>query len=202
MFRIGASATVIRQFLLPVLAGSPGAGASHATEVQGDLDIERRLHDLTLDFGVVGSASLSRPLQTKVLGKWKLELWVPGLMGLNETAVRREFEAQRLPLVLARNELEPLAVGTLAKYPAQLECDNFLEARKALKERELAAFLPDFLMGNGVVKDYLRVNVPQISGKFFQFYLAWNPRLLRLNSHAGRKRDLLAELLAKRMAGR
>src|SRR5260370_42150259 len=56
-FRIGASATFIRQFLLPVLSRSPKAGATYATEVVNDSEIERRLHDLTLDFGVVGSAA-------------------------------------------------------------------------------------------------------------------------------------------------
>ena len=198
-FRIGASATVIRHFLLPVLAPSQKAGASYVTEVVSDREIERRLHDLTLDFGVVSSAALSRPLQTKALGKWRLELWVPRGLGLSETAARRAFQAQRLPLVLARNELEPLVIEALAKYPARLACDSFLEVRKALELRELAAFLPDFLMDDGVKKDCLRVKVPQIGRKIFQFYLAWNPRLLRLNPHAGRRRDLLAGLLVKQM---
>src|ERR1041384_2559829 len=49
-FRIGASATFIRHYLLPVLA-QLGAAQSHCryeTELVWDEEIERRLHDLTL----------------------------------------------------------------------------------------------------------------------------------------------------------
>jgi hypothetical protein len=35
----------------------------------------------------------------------------------------------------------------------------------------------------------------------FHFHLAWNPRLLRLNSQATRRRDLLARLLSQQLAG-
>src|SRR5262249_1946446 len=86
-FRIVPSATFIRQFLLPIVCGesSPGDDAAYATEVVRDDEIERRLHDLTLDFGVVGNAVLSRPLQTKLVGYWKLELWVPKRLRLSQS---------------------------------------------------------------------------------------------------------------------
>ena len=108
-FRIGASATFIRQFLLPLLAGASlrGGGARYASEAATDEEIERRLHDLTLDFGVVTNESLSRPLQTKCLGEWRLELWVPKAFRLNATKAAQNFEQGRLPLVHAR-ELESL----------------------------------------------------------------------------------------------
>src|SRR5690242_14270230 len=50
-FRIGASATFIRHFLLPTLAGRSlrKGDTTYATEVTNDEEIERRLHDLTLD---------------------------------------------------------------------------------------------------------------------------------------------------------
>src|SRR6516162_941389 len=64
-FRIGASATFIRQFLLPALAGPAlqKGGARYSAELGTREEVERRLHDLTLDFGVVGTAELRRPLQ-------------------------------------------------------------------------------------------------------------------------------------------
>lgn len=200
-FRIGANATFIRHFLLPALSQSKKPGASYATEVVGDNEIERRLHDLTLDFGIVGSAAISRPLQTKVLGEWKLELWVPRALHLSEVQARRSFQEQRLPLVIARNELEGLDVPGLAKYAAHLTCNNFLEARAALEEQELGTFLPDFLTAGKLSKSFVRVRIPKIDMLKFHFYLAWNPRLLRLNPHAARRRDLIAGLLAERMAG-
>jgi DNA-binding transcriptional LysR family regulator len=199
-FRIGACATFIRQFLLPTLAPSQKSGASYATETVSDSEIERRLHDLTLDFGIVGSAAISRPLQMKVLGKWKLELWVPKVLRSNEAAAVQDFQEQRLPLVLARRELDGLDVSPLAKYEAQLVCDNFLEARVAIEEQELGAFLPDFLAPGRISKSFVRVRIPKIDSRIFHFHLAWNPRLLRLNPHAARRRDLLAGLLTQRMA--
>src|SRR5688572_1356102 len=78
-FRIGASATFVQRFLLPLLSESriTRGKTRYVTEVTGGDEIERRLHDLTLDFGVVHRATLSRPLQTMEVGKWKLNLWVP-----------------------------------------------------------------------------------------------------------------------------
>lgn len=198
-FRIGASATFIRQFLLPVLSPSQKTGASYATEVVSDTEIERRLHDLTLDFGIIGTSAISRPLQTKVLGDWELELWVPKAMRMDETGTLRSFQEQRLPLVLPSTELAGLDVPTLAKYPAHLICDNFLEAKAAMEEQELGAFLPDFLAPDKISKSFFQVRIPKISSRTFHFHLAWNPRLLRLNPHAARRRDLLAGLLSRRL---
>lgn len=199
-FRVGASATVIRQFLLPALARSQRTGANYITERVSDLEIERRLHDLTLDFGVVGSASLSRPLQTCVLGNWKLELWVPRALGLNEAAVRRAFQTEELPLVMTTNELETTAISSMAKYPARLVCDNFLDARAVLEEQKLCALLPSFLAPIKMSGTFARVRLPKLGAQTFHFHLAWNPRLLRLNPHAGRWRDWLAKAIASQMA--
>lgn len=199
-FRIGANATFIRHFLLPVLSPSQKPGASYATEVVSDNEIERRLHDLTLDFGIVGNAAISRPLQTKVLGKWKLKLWVPKALRIDEADARRSFQEQRLPLALAKGELDGLALPALAKYPAHLVCNNFLEAAAALEQQELGAFLPDYLAGDDRLKSFVQVRMPKIDSLTFHFHLAWNPRLLRLNPHATRRRDLLASLLSQRLA--
>lgn len=199
-FRIGANATFIRRFLLPTLWPSQKPGASYATEIVNDGEIERRLHDLTLDFGIVGNAVVSRPLQTKALGEWKLELWVPKALRMSEAAARQCFQARRLPLVLARSELAGLELPALAKYAAYLACDNFLEAKAALEEQELGALLPDFLAPDKMSKPFLRVRIPKLESCTFRFHLAWNPRLLRLNPHATRRRDLLARRLARRLA--
>src|SRR5919108_3942816 len=64
-FRIGAGATFLRQVLLPVLAAPRvfESGIRCAVTTAADDEIERRLHDLTLDFGVVTAETISRPLQ-------------------------------------------------------------------------------------------------------------------------------------------
>ena len=201
-FRIGASATFIRCFLLPVLSG-PGLGkgdARYATEVATDEEIERRLHDLTLDFGVVWNGELSRPLQTKVLGEWTLEMWAPKALRLNQSSAARAFDQGRLPLVLAR-ELDDLGIAPNKESEAVLGCDSFLEARVALDGQKLAALLPSFLAPARPAKSFIRVQIPKVDQRTYRFHLAWNPRLLRLNPHTVRRRDWLAEALAKQVAG-
>jgi len=201
-FRIGASATFIRQFLLPALsalAPVEGGGARYATETASDQEIERRLHDLTLDFGVVVKATLSRPLQTRALGAWKLELWVPRAWGQSEPKPAQAFTAGQLPLALARKELDDLDLLP-REQEAILECDGFLEARAAMESRQLGALLPAFLAPAKSAKSFCRVHLPDLDSHAFNFHLAWNPRLLRLNPHAARRRDYLAVALAERVA--
>jgi DNA-binding transcriptional LysR family regulator len=201
-FRIGASATFIRQFVLRIVAekSSHSDDAAYATEVVSDEEIERRLHDLTLDFGVVGNAVLSRPLQTKSVGNWKLELWVPKRLRLSQAKAAEAFENHELPLALARRELEGL--DAISKtYQAHLTCDSFLDVLAVMEGEEMAALLPDFLAPTKNSKGFVRIPILKLELLVFQFYLAWNPRLLRLNPPAIRKRDWLAEALAKRIEG-
>jgi hypothetical protein len=67
-------------------------------------------------------------------------------------------------------------------------------------EREgLAALLPDFLVPEPPTGAFLRVRFSALDICGFQYRLAWNPRLLRLNSHASRRRDFLIESFATRM---
>jgi DNA-binding transcriptional LysR family regulator len=201
-FTLGASSTFTRQFLLPILSGasSSKAAATFATEIVSDQDIERRLHDLTLDFGIVGNAALSRPLQTRMLGEWTLALWVPRRLRLSEAKAARAFEQQKLPLVLARKELDGLGVLTSNEPEACLLCDSFGDVMCALASETMAGLLPDFLQPEKK-SAFLRLNVPKLGPKAFAYHLAWNPRLLRLNPHAVRRRDWLAQALIEN-AGR
>jgi DNA-binding transcriptional LysR family regulator len=198
-FRIGANATFNRQFLLPALSKSSlrKGGARYASEVATDTEIERRLHDLTLDFGIVAHPELSRPLQTRMLGGWKLELWIPAALRLSKAKAARDFEQGHLPLVMAR-EVEDLGL-LLTKGTETLVCDSLLDCRVALNGEEVAALVPSFLAPRKNDRSFIRVNVPNLDSRVLHFYLAWNPRLLRLNPHAVRRRDWLANLLSKQM---
>ena len=92
-----------------------------------------------------------------------------------------------------------LAAGPLAKYSARLICDSFFEARTALEMQGLAALLPNYLAPDKSARQFFRVRISEMDRQTFQFCLAWNPRLLRLNPHAVRRRDLLVGLLSKAM---
>jgi DNA-binding transcriptional LysR family regulator len=201
-YRIGASPTFIASFLLPVLAGPRfvQSGVRFAVEsVLGD-EVERRLHDLTLDFGVVTRAEVSRPLQLKELGAWRLRFWVPKALCKTVKQAERAFADKRLPLVWPAGELPQSELEALEDYEPALTCSNFLEARVALEEKGLAAFLPDFVFLGATADLCLKVKVPAVDSCLFHYRLAWNPRLLRLNPHAQRRRDALAESLARELA--
>lgn len=199
VFRIGASATYIEQFLMPVVSAAQATqvGARYIVETANDDEIERRLHDLTLDFGVTIRPALSRPLQSKELGKWRVRLWVPKSIFKIEKSAARKLENGELPLVLAERELRDCAQMLSNDYPVRLVCDNFLQALCAARHEQLAVILPDFLKTDA--NSFLRVRSPAIDSKPFKFHLAWNPRLLRLNPHAGKRRDILGDALAKQM---
>jgi DNA-binding transcriptional LysR family regulator len=199
-FRLGASATFVKQFLLPVLAEVSGdtPGPRYAVEIAPDDEIERRLHDLTLDFGIVTTASLSRPLQLKELGNWKLNLWLPAGLCRNEREALQALKAGQLPLILPLRELPVLEL--FEDYEPRLACGNFVEARTALKNGNMATLLPSFLKPEDEGR-YQCLRIPGVTSMTFYYRLAWNPRLLRLNPHAIRRRDFLLESLAKQMRG-
>jgi DNA-binding transcriptional LysR family regulator len=197
-YRIGASATFLSTFLLPVLAAprSVQPGISYSVETVADDVIERRLHDLTLDFGVVTSPALSRPLQSRELGGWRLKLWVPMALFKTRSQAVRAFREKNLPLVLPMNELPAAEAALHQDWPRYLSCNSFLEAKSALEQRGLAALLPDFLSPPASLNHQLSTLNP--GDPVFHYRFAWNPRLLRLNPHAARRRDFLIESLARK----
>ena len=201
-YRIGASPTFIASVLLPVLAAPRcvQSGIRFAVEAVPEDDIERRLHDLTLDFGVVRRAGLSRPLQVKDLGRWRLTLWVPETLCRTARQATRAFADHRLPLAWAAGELPQSEFPVLENYEPTLLCATFLEAGVALRESGLATLLPDFVPVGASAHRFLRLKIPAVDSCRFQYGLAWNPRLLRLNPHARRRRDLLAESLVQKLA--
>ena len=195
-YRIGAGATFASVFLLPLLAGTAEArrGVRFRVEtVDGD-DVERRLHELTLDFGVVTRAAVSRPLQIRELGCWRLRLWTPRRVSRSLADTERLWKSRQLPLAWPMKELAPRDVLGTADFEPELACETFLEARTALAGGHLAALLPDFLEPAGDRKAYQVTELPQLAPLTYR--LAWNPRLLRLNPHAARRRDLLVRCLA------
>lgn len=201
-YRIGASPTFITSFLVPVLAEPRcvQSGIRFAVEaVLGD-EVERRLHDLTLDFGVISKSTLSRPLQLRELGVWRLRLWVPRALCKTAKQAAGAFADKRLPIVWPAAELSRPEFNVLEDYDPALACTNFLEAKVALEKKSLAAFLPDFIPLGATADRCLNLKVPAVESSLFHYYLAWNPRLLRLNPHAGRRRDALVETLARKLS--
>ncbi len=200
-FRVGASATFIQQFLLPVVSSARvvRSDTRYVVETVSEDEIERRLHDLTLDFGVTARAAVSRPLQSMGLGEWRLGLWVPRTLYETRRQAVLAFRERRLPLAVAKNELEACGANIFADHDCRLVCDNFLQALDAAMEQQVAAVLPDYLNPIMGPQTFLRVRNAELDARVLHFHLAWNPRLLRLNPHALRRRDFLAEALTEQM---
>lgn len=201
-YRVGASATFINDFLLEVLATREATqgGIRFTVEVAADGEIERRLQELTLDFGLVTRRSLSRPLQARELGRCRVSLWVPRSLGGSEKQAARAFEHGQLPLALAVNELPLEELEWLKDYEPTLACGSFAEARKALGEQGMAAILPEFLDGEVDASGCFKVRIKALKEVQLCYRLAWNPRLLRLNPQAVRRRDSLISTLTRKLA--
>jgi DNA-binding transcriptional LysR family regulator len=197
-FRIGCSATFASCCLLPTLAESAAShpGPRYAIEIAEDPEIERRLHDLTLDFGVVTAATISRPLQLKELGEWRLKLWVPKALCWDEGQAWRAIKDQQLPLVLPSKEFALLGLADFLVPEPRLSCGSFLDAKRVLGDGQMAALLPSFLTPDSGGAPFWEVRLPVLEKAVFGFRFAWNPRLLRLNPHATRRRDALIAALA------
>ena len=201
-YRIGADATFIGRFLLPLLAErvSKAQGIRFTVEAASGAEVERRLHELTLDFGVVTQRVLSRPLQMKELGKWRLKLWVPKAICRTRAQAARAFRRNELPLVWPAGELPLSQFEGLNNCQPALTCNTFLDARTAVAEQRLAAVLPGFLDPGVAANQVFQLRVPALDSCVLHYSLAWNPRLLRLNPHAARRRDDLVTALVNGLA--
>lgn len=190
-FRFGTSPTFNHHFLIPALSELQvhNKGPSFATEILSDADIERRLHELTIDFGIVSASSLSRPLQLFRIGEWPLTLCAAKTQYPNRAGILKLFHNRKLPFLLAA--LETPQNCRLAGFETRLACDSFVEIKSALRRIAAAAFLPQYFVKEAALNDLLCIEPPNLPVCKISYSLAWNPRLLRLNPHAARLRDAL-----------
>ncbi len=196
-YRIGADASFHTRFLVAVLCRLSAAQSTirFIVETVAEGDLERRLHDLTLDFAIVRRSPLSRPLQTKLLGTARVILWVPKRLCRSLIQAERDWKAGRLPIIWPGKELTRDQAGCGSNFEPVLECDDFLQVQSALSRGKLAGILPEYFLPEPQ-QDFFNLDLAQFSNLRLSYHLAWNPRLLRLNPHAGRRRDALVTALS------
>ena len=137
-------------------------------------EITNRLHDLSLDFGIVRREAVSLPLKCAPLGKMEYALFCPRDRFDKAPDVRRLFET--LPLAMQRSDGVNVAV--------KIECDAFPQASRAVQPGKCAAILPTIARGDLPGDAFWKIDVPFLNKKPRQLCLAWNPRTLRLRTEA------------------
>ena len=193
-FHIAASTTLLHQFLIPVILEFRSADRFVIEPAANDDEIERRLHDLTLDFAILTRRHLSRPLQLKEVGAFRLSIFIPKKLYATRRSAMRALNSKSLPLALAVRELDATIFSTFSE--PRLICDSFLSANIALQTSQWAALLPDFLAPELESARFWQIPVSTGADCCLHLHLAWNPRLLRLNPHVVRTRDHLIKALS------
>ena len=198
-YRIGSPPTFAARLLLPFLANprQVDSGIRFSVEQVSEDEIERRLHDLRLDFGIVVRPVLSRPLRTRHLGFWNLSLLSPRRFARSPKQAAQALKERCLPLAWPEGELPRATFKILERYEPMLSCGSFLEALTALEGQGVATVLPKFLIPETAIHNLVTVPWKLSGNRRLSYHLAWNPRLLRLNPHAARRRDALTEGLSQ-----
>lgn len=186
--RVGASATVIQHLISSIVAARFKAKDSPRFALEGcsDEEIERRLHDLTLSFGVV-RAAVSRPLQTALLGEVRVRWWVPGGAYQNPRAARKALVDQHFPSACVR-EWPDAEASRADETEAAVVCDSFIDAFSFLREGTAAVPLPGFM--DAEASGVQAICADENAGAY-GLHLAWNPRSLRLNPSLVKLRDFM-----------
>ncbi len=202
-FRIGGLPTFLTEWVVKALGDPrmPAGEVCFETEAAFSEEVERRLHDLTLDFAIIGRSELSRPLQVDRLGEFELKLCVPKALGGSVAKASAKWLNGRLPLACAARELAELVPPLASKGRAQMICSSFGEARQWVELGKHAAFLPDFLVRQLRKEGVMTLDALSAEKGGCAAYLAWNPRLLRLNPQAAQARDRLLLALRSVVAG-
>jgi DNA-binding transcriptional LysR family regulator len=110
------------------------------------------------------------------------------------------FDKRELPLALVTGESAGPGIRLRERYKAPVLCGSFAEAAALLRGEQVGALLPAFLAPSEKGGRFVRVPVPGMANQRLVAGLAWNPRMLRLNPHAARRRDTLIRALTGVMA--
>jgi len=122
---------------------------------------------------------------------------VPKSLHGTQAAAQRALKERRLPLVLVAKELDLCSWPDFQNFDAPLVCDDFLQAQLCLGAGRVGAILPSCLVS--APGRFWQLPADELHLPTFSWHLAWNPRLLRLNPHAIRRRDFLENALAERL---
>jgi DNA-binding transcriptional LysR family regulator len=200
-FSIGAGDSLLQWLVLPRLAvmGPQLRGVNVRVQNLRTAEITNRLHDLSLDFGLVRREAVSAPLKCAPLGKMEYALFCPRSRFDKVPDARRAIET--LPLAMQSGDgiftrqFRGWAEKNDVKVCVKIECDAFPQASRAVQSGQCAAILPKIARGDLPGDAFWEIDVPFLNKKPRQVCLAWNPRTIRLRSEAQELVTRLTETL-------
>ena len=200
-FAIGAGDSLVQWLVLPRLVARQYNLRNVSLRVQNlrTSEITNRLHDLSLDFGLVRRDAVSKPLAAFPLGKMEFALFCSKVVfpGGIPPDHRKVFES--IPLAMQSGDgifmrqFREWAASTDLDIPIKLECDSFPQACRALCSGQFATVLPKIARCDLPKDGFWELDIPFLNKKSRQICLAWNPRTLRLRSEAVQIANLFKE---------
>ena len=197
-FSIGAGDSLLQWLVLPRLVALRSEVNLRVLNLR-TAEITNRLHDLSLDFGLVRREAVSPPLRCAPLGKMEYALFCPRSRLDKLPDVRRAIET--LPLAMQggdgvfTRQFRDWADKNGVNVQVKIECDAFPQASRVVQSGQCAAILPKIARGDLPGDAFWEIDVPFLNKKPRQVCLAWNPRTIRLRSEAQGLAARLAEAL-------
>lgn len=136
-----------------------------------------------LDFGIVRSSAVKKPLEHRSLGSHGFSLFVPTRLKRGHSQPQSGAWLSQLPLAVqgGKEGAVQQMLGRVAKklglpLNIRLQCESFPEAAEALRSGGYAAILPDFARSRLMEADVTEMSLSGLKGERSHISLVWNPR--------------------------
>lgn len=159
----------------------------------------KRLADGVIDFALVRTDAVKRPLQATPLGDLTYALFVPGSLRAATGQKSKLQDLSGIPLATLegegsfRNELASIAKREGHVLNIQVECSSFPLAARAVAKGNVAAILPSIAATDLVEAGAQEVSVPFLKHFAREMCLASNARLIRIRPVLQKVAHVLAQ---------
>jgi DNA-binding transcriptional LysR family regulator len=191
-YALGAGDSILQWVVVPRLGQilKRLANASFALQNLRSRDIADALLAAQLDFGILRAARVRAPLKGVPIGTVRYALFVPKELWSPRWNRAHEKMMREIPWVTLGTEgefleqLESAAAKAKIELNLRLLTDSFPQAARAAMSGAFAAILPAHATADPLLKPLHCVAPAWLSPIHRHVMLAWNPRLMKVRSHA------------------
>ncbi len=197
-YSIGAGDSLLQWLVLPQLAALETKVNFRLVNLRTS-EITNRLHDSSLDFGIIRREALSPPLKVAPLGKLDYALFCSRSRSKQAPDLKRVL--QTLPLAMQSGDgvfarqFREWAEKNRVQTCVKIECEAFPQASRAVQSGQGAAILPKIARIDLPAESFWELDTSFLNQKPRQICLAWNPRTTLLRSEAEELSISLAKTL-------